>query len=400
MRCRGTRPRGRARPGAPAAPRARPPAACCARGSCRRGCPPTACTAPSWSRALQRASRAGWWRSWRAPATARPRCWPRRSSPPTACLGVVLVRRARRRSGGAARARRGGDPGALPGLRHAAAARGLCGGRRRPRSATRSSMTVVRRLRAGARRRPPAAAGRRSTALRLLVGPPAAQRPPGPRRPGAPALPRSRGAAGRVHRDRRGPPGVRPRRGGRARALAGRRRPTTTPSPGSTSAPRAGLAGLIRGARPVPGHHVGRRERRAVRLPGRGGARPAAPTRCSEFLLDTSVLGRFSPELAAAGQRARGRRRASRDAASPAPVRGPLAAEGEWYRYHHLLQAFLQGRLRERDPERLREPASEGRPAWWAAEGQPAEAVRHLLEAGRAGGRGGCDRAGRGADGA
>ena len=58
-----------------------------------------------------------------------------------------------------------------------------------------------------------------------------------------------------------------------------------------------------------------------------------------------------------------------------------LAAEGEWYRYHHLLQAFLQGRLREHDPERLRDRHRRAA-AWWSGEGQPAEAVRHLLEAG------------------
>ena len=60
--------------------------------------------------------------------------------------------------------------------------------------------------------------------------------------------------------------------------------------------------------------------------------------------------------------------------------------------------AFLQGRLRERDPERLRERHG-GRPRGGPAEGEPAEAVRHLLEAGEQEGRGRCDRAGRGADG-
>ena len=105
------------------------------------------------------------------------------------------------------------------------------------------------------------------------------------------------------------------------------------------------------------------------------------PPEVQEFLLDTSMLGRFSPELAAAvsGQA---------DAADIARrlVRRHLFAvrldtEGEWYRYHHLLQAFLQGRLRERDPERLRERHRRAA-AWWAGEDQPAEAVRHLLEAG------------------
>ena len=105
------------------------------------------------------------------------------------------------------------------------------------------------------------------------------------------------------------------------------------------------------------------------------------PPEVQEFLLDTSMLGRFSPGLAAAVSGRTDAADIARRLVRQHLFAVRLATEGEWYRYHHLLQAFLQGRLRERDPERLRERHRRAA-AWWAAEGQPAEAVRHLLEAG------------------
>ena len=93
------------------------------------------------------------------------------------------------------------------------------------------------------------------------------------------------------------------------------------------------------------------------------------------------MLGRFSPGLAAAVSGRADAADIARRLVRRHLFAVRLAAEGEWYRYHHLLQAFLQGRLREHDPERLRDRHRRAA-AWWSGEGQPAEAVRHLLEAG------------------
>lgn len=103
-----------------------------------------------------------------------------------------------------------------------------------------------------------------------------------------------------------------------------------------------------------------------------------------EFLLDTAVLGRFSPELAA---------EVSGRADAAQVCRGLVAGHlfavrlddpGEWYRYHHLLQAFLRQRLAD-DPDRLRDRNLRAA-AWWHHRGDPVEAVRHLLAAGDAAG--------------
>ena len=58
-----------------------------------------------------------------------------------------------------------------------------------------------------------------------------------------------------------------------------------------------------------------------------------------------------------------------------------VQAEGDWYRYHHLFDAFLRRRLAEREPARL--PVLHERAARaWEAAGDHQEAVRHFLEAG------------------
>ena len=103
------------------------------------------------------------------------------------------------------------------------------------------------------------------------------------------------------------------------------------------------------------------------------------PPDLQRFLLDTSVLERFTPALAAAVSE----RPDARDV-----IRGLVAshlfivsAEGDWFRYHHLFQAFLRRRLAERDLDRL--PALHARAARaWEAAGDHQEAVRHHLEAG------------------
>jgi DNA-binding SARP family transcriptional activator len=105
------------------------------------------------------------------------------------------------------------------------------------------------------------------------------------------------------------------------------------------------------------------------------------PGDVQEFLLDTAVLGRFSAGLAEA--------LSGRADAAPLCerlVRGHLFTvrlddEGQWYRYHHLLQTFLRRRLATQDPVRLRRRHLRAA-AWWRSAGEPGEAVPHLLEAG------------------
>jgi len=103
------------------------------------------------------------------------------------------------------------------------------------------------------------------------------------------------------------------------------------------------------------------------------------PADLQRFLLDTSVLERFTPALAAAV--------AERPDAAEV-IRGLLAshlfivqAEGDWFRYHHLFQAFLRRRLSEREPGRM-PPLHERAARAWEAAGDYQEAVRHHLEAG------------------
>lgn len=105
------------------------------------------------------------------------------------------------------------------------------------------------------------------------------------------------------------------------------------------------------------------------------------PGHVQAFLLDTAVLERFTPELAEAVTG-----RPDSRAIIGALLAGHLftirlAAEGEWYRYHHLFSAFLRRRLLEEHPARrieLHRRAGAG----WMAGGEPAEAVRHFIEAG------------------
>lgn len=104
------------------------------------------------------------------------------------------------------------------------------------------------------------------------------------------------------------------------------------------------------------------------------------PQDVQAFLRDTAVLGRFSPGLAEAVS---GRADAGdlvRRLAAGHLFTTSLDENGEWYRYHHLFQRFLRGRLAHEDPERervLHLRAAE----WWRAAGEPAEAVPHLIAA-------------------
>lgn len=99
-----------------------------------------------------------------------------------------------------------------------------------------------------------------------------------------------------------------------------------------------------------------------------------------DFLLQTAMLERFSPELAS-GATGVDARRICRELVERHLFTIRLEAEGEWYRYHHLFQAFLRHRVAELEPELVPELHRRAAGAWVAA-GQPAEAIDHLLSAG------------------
>ena len=105
------------------------------------------------------------------------------------------------------------------------------------------------------------------------------------------------------------------------------------------------------------------------------------PEGVRRFLEDTAVLGRFTPEMAAAlsGHPDPSTILADLIARHLFTVR--LEAEGDWYRYHHLLRDFMRTRLERAEPERwaaLHRRAAD----WWLAAGEPTHAVPHLLAAG------------------
>jgi DNA-binding SARP family transcriptional activator len=101
-----------------------------------------------------------------------------------------------------------------------------------------------------------------------------------------------------------------------------------------------------------------------------------------DFLLETALLDRFTPGLAAAviGWPDAGEIVAGLLASHLFTI--PL--EGGWYRYHHLFHTFLRRRLEGRKPARISELHRRAGAGWLAA-GEPAEAVRHYLAAGEPG---------------
>ena len=101
-----------------------------------------------------------------------------------------------------------------------------------------------------------------------------------------------------------------------------------------------------------------------------------APVRA--FLLDSSVLERFTPDIAAAvtGQPAARAVLADLVRAHLFTVR--LDVDGEWYRYHRLFRTFLRRAAAGTDPVPLHRRAATA----CAAAGEPTLAVHHHLAAG------------------
>ena len=104
------------------------------------------------------------------------------------------------------------------------------------------------------------------------------------------------------------------------------------------------------------------------------------PARLQQFLRDTAVLGRISPQIAAAVSGLPDAGKLLADLVRRHLFTTRLEAEGEWYRYHHLLTAHLRQDLEARDPARLRALHLRAAKAWRGL-GQPLEAVRHHIAA-------------------
>ena len=100
-----------------------------------------------------------------------------------------------------------------------------------------------------------------------------------------------------------------------------------------------------------------------------------------DFLLQTAMLERFTPEIAAATAGSDDAGRICRELVDRHLFTIRLDAEGEWYRYHHLFQAFLRHRVVELEPGLAPELHRRAANAWITA-GEPVQAVDHLLAAG------------------
>jgi LuxR family maltose regulon positive regulatory protein len=98
------------------------------------------------------------------------------------------------------------------------------------------------------------------------------------------------------------------------------------------------------------------------------------------FLLETAILNRLSGPLCAAvtGRSDAKATLAALDRANLFLV--ALDDRRQWYRYHHLFADMLRARLNDEHPERvqgLHRRAAD----WFAAHGDPAEAIRHAMAA-------------------
>jgi len=105
------------------------------------------------------------------------------------------------------------------------------------------------------------------------------------------------------------------------------------------------------------------------------------PDDIRSFLLDTSILSRFTASLCA---EVTGRKdaRAVLDALERSNL-FLVALDGrrEWYRYHHLFADALRTRLTDH-PDARRITLHRRAGEWWEANGDRAEAIRHALAAG------------------
>ena len=107
----------------------------------------------------------------------------------------------------------------------------------------------------------------------------------------------------------------------------------------------------------------------------------AQPRGIQDFILQTAMLERFSPGLASRATGVEDARALCRELVDRHLFTIRLDAAGEWYRYHHLFQTFLRDRVAELEPSLVPELHRRAAAAW-VAEGEPTEAIDHLLSAG------------------
>jgi LuxR family transcriptional regulator, maltose regulon positive regulatory protein len=103
------------------------------------------------------------------------------------------------------------------------------------------------------------------------------------------------------------------------------------------------------------------------------------PPAVQRFLMDTSLLPRFTAEMCAAVMQDPAARNLLHDIEAANLFLVPLGPDRQWYRYHHLFAELLQYRLRRLDPGRvdgLHERAS----MWFEEQGDVAEAIEHAAQ--------------------
>ena len=100
-----------------------------------------------------------------------------------------------------------------------------------------------------------------------------------------------------------------------------------------------------------------------------------------DFLLRTSVLGRFTPELCDAVLGLEDSAAVLAELARSNMFLVALDARGEWYRYHHLFGELLRLELGREDATVLRRRAA----AWCRAHGLVEDAIEYAAAAGDAG---------------
>ena len=96
-----------------------------------------------------------------------------------------------------------------------------------------------------------------------------------------------------------------------------------------------------------------------------------------DFLVRTSVLGRFTPELCDAVLGREDSAAVLADLAHSNMFLVALDARGQWYRYHHLFREFLQLELRQDAAHKLRRRAA----AWCGTHGLVEEAIEYAAAA-------------------
>ncbi len=94
------------------------------------------------------------------------------------------------------------------------------------------------------------------------------------------------------------------------------------------------------------------------------------------FLMDTSILGRFTPETCAAITDGGDPWARLQEVEAANLFLVPLGDDRRWFRYHHLFAELLQFRLRRLRPERL-DVLHERASRWFEAEGDVHEALEH-----------------------